>query len=171
MTKAAAAPQRRRLALVAYGLAVLVIIVDQLSKLWILNGLKLGERGSIRVLPIFDLTLVWNQGVSFGLFREHGDVGRWVLTGFAAAVVVVIAWWARRADRPVLAAALGLILGGAAGNNLIDRVRLGAVVDFLDFKNLGFPWVFNVADSAITIGVVLLLLDSFARPAREPDQA
>ena len=82
---------------------------------------------------------------------------------FALVVVAALAVWARRVDRPLLAAALGLVIGGAIGNNLIDRVRFGAVADFLDFTGLHFPWVFNVADSAITVGVVLLLLDSLRR--------
>jgi signal peptidase II len=76
----------------------------------------------------------------------------------------------RRADRPLFATALGLFIGGALGNNLIDRARIGEVVDFLDFSGLYFPWVFNVADSAITVGVMLLLLDSF-KPTAPPVEA
>ena len=81
-------------------------------------------------------------------------------------VVIALVVWAHSVRRPLAALALGLVMGGAIGNNLIDRVRLGAVADFLDFTALGFPWVFNLADSAISIGVVLLLLDSFLRPKR-----
>ena len=120
--------------------------------------------GQIEVLPpIFNLTMVWNVGVSFGLLKAY-DLARWGLIGFSAVVVLALAIWASRLDRLRPAAALGLIMGGAIGNNLIDRVRFGAVVDFLDFKGLYFPWVFNVADSAITLGVILLLIDSVFAP-------
>jgi signal peptidase II len=81
------------------------------------------------------------------------EVSRWVLTLFSAAVVIGLAVWARKAVKPMLAAGIGLIIGGAFGNNLIDRVRYGYVVDFIDVERLHFPWVFNVADSAITVGV------------------
>jgi signal peptidase II len=147
----------------AYGLAALVIVLDQLSKWWILELVRLPERLSVPVFPGFSLTMVWNRGVSFGLFRADEDFGRWLLAAFSLAAAVALALWARRAERPLLAVSLGLVIGGALGN-LIDRVRFGAVVDFLDFSGLWFPWVFNVADSAITVGVILLLLDSVLAP-------
>jgi signal peptidase II len=106
--------------------------------------------------------------VSFGLLRADTEAGRWILVAFATAVVAALAYWARRLDRPLTAVALGLVIGGAIGNNLIDRVRFGAVADFLDFQGLFFPWVFNVADSAITVGAVLLIYDTFLRPKHEP---
>jgi signal peptidase II len=152
------------LGLYAFVLAAAVTILDQLSKWWILDGLHLPERGQIPVLPIFRLSMVMNRGVSYGLLRADNDLQRYLLVGAAAAVVVVLALWVRKADRLLFATALGLVIGGALGNNLIDRVRIGQVVDFLDFSGLGFPWVFNVADSAITVGVVLLLIDSFFGP-------
>jgi signal peptidase II len=156
------------LGLYAYVLAAAVAIVDQLSKAWVLDGLHLDERGRIPVLPpVFDLTMVWNRGVSFGLLRADSALGRWLLVASALVVVLVLVAWVRKADRPLFATAIGLVIGGALGNNLIDRARIGHVVDFLDFSGLMFPWVFNVADSAITVGVVLLLLDSFL-PARKP---
>ena len=145
----------------AYVLAAATVVLDQLSKWWVINGLHLHERGQIPVLPFFRLTDVGNIGVSYGLLRAQTDVQRWLLIGVAGLVVVVLAWWVRRADRRLFATALGLVIGGAIGNNLIDRPRLHQVVDFLDFSGLGFPWVFNVADSAISVGVVLLLADSF----------
>jgi signal peptidase II len=151
----------------AYAIAAAVIVLDQLSKFWILDLLKLQDRGSIRVLPVFQLTMVWNPGVSFGLMRADTQSGRWILVAFAAAIVTALAFWARRLERPLTAVALGFVMGGAIGNNLIDRVRFGAVADFLDFHALWFPWVFNVADSAISIGVGLLLLDSFL-PRKPP---
>ena len=157
-----------RCGLLAYAVAALVVVLDQLSKFWILDVVHL-ERQPIRLLPVFQLTLVWNPGVSFGLLRADSGAGRWILVVFALAIVAALGVWARRVTRPLTALSLGLILGGALGNNLIDRVRFGAVADFLDFHGLGFfPWVFNVADSAITIGVGLLLLDSFLHPKDGP---
>lgn len=149
-----------RLGLYAYGLAALTAVLDQLSKAWVLGPLRLDDRGSIPVLPFFHLTLVENRGVSFGLLRADSAFGRWALVAAALAVVIGLVWWVRKADRPLFATAVGLVIGGALGNNLIDRARIGRVVDFLDFSGLYFPWVFNVADSAIILGVALLLLDN-----------
>jgi signal peptidase II len=84
-------------------------------------------------------------------------------------VVVALALWTRKAERPLTAAGLGLVMGGAIGNNLVDRLRFGRVADFIDVSGLGFfPWVFNVADAAITIGVAILLLDSLRRSDPAP---
>ena len=155
------APAVTRWGLIAYGVAILTIVLDQLSKLWVLTGLDLPERFTVPVLPIFSFTMVWNPGVSFGLFHGGGETGRLLLALFAGCVVAALAFWARNAVRPFAAIGLGMVMGGAVGNNLIDRLRFGKVVDFLDFSGLGFfPWVFNVADSAITVGVILLILDS-----------
>lgn len=164
MSKPAITPAITRWGLFAYILAAAVVVLDQLSKWWVLNGLHLDERGQIGVLPFFRLTMVMNRGVSFGLMRADTPIGRWLLVGAALVVVIALVAWVRKADRPLFATALGLVIGGALGNNLIDRARIGHVVDFLDFSGLYFPWVFNVADSAITVGVVLLLLDSFIAP-------
>jgi signal peptidase II len=152
------------LGLFAYVLAAATVLVDQASKWWVINALHLHERGQIPVLPFFRLTDVGNIGVSYGLLRAQTDLQRYLLIAAAGVIVVVLAWWVRRTDRPLFATALGLVMGGAIGNNLIDRPRLHQVVDFLDFSGLGFPWVFNVADSAITVGVILLLVDSFFGP-------
>jgi len=162
----------------AYAIALAVILADQLIKLWILYGLDLPRLGSVHVFGPFNLTMVWNQGVSFGLFRGEADWVRWALAAFSLVVAIVLGVWARRVDRPLLGLAIGLVMGGAIGN-LIDRVRLGAVADFIDFQSLLFPggfefiwgrsifpWVFNVADSAISIGVVLLLIDSVRRDVK-----
>ena len=159
------------LGLYAYVLAAAVVIIDQLSKWWVLNALHLPERGQIPVLPVFRLTMVMNPGVSFGLLRADTALGRGLLIGAALLVVTALAVWVRKADRPLFATALGLVIGGALGNNLIDRARIGEVVDFLDFSGLMFPWVFNIADSAISIGVALLLLDSFSGPKPSPEDA
>lgn len=155
----------RKLSSLAYGLAALVIVLDQLSKYWILEVFRLPEKISVAVGGPMSLTMVWNKGVSFGLLKAEVDVVRWALVAFSVGVAVFLAVWARKIERPLLATAVGLIMGGAIGN-AIDRARFGAVADFLDFKALYFPWVFNVADSAITVGVVLLLLDSFRSDAK-----
>jgi signal peptidase II len=148
----------------AYGLAALVVVLDQISKYWILSVVKLPEVLSVKVAGPFHLSMVWNQGVSFGLLRAQDDLVRWALVAFSVIVAILLAHWARKADRPFSAIGLGLVIGGAIGN-AIDRARFGAVVDFIDVSRLWFPWVFNVADSAITVGVILLLLDSLRREA------
>lgn len=149
----------------AYLLAAAVIVLDQIAKHFILGLLGMQAGSSVPVAGPFNLTLVWNQGVSFGLFRADHDLVRWALTVFSFTVAIVLAVWARRTERLTLALGLGLVIGGAIGN-AIDRIRFGAVVDFLDFQQLGFfPWVFNVADSAISVGVVFLLLDSLRKEA------
>lgn len=161
-------PAVTRLGMLAYLLAVVVLSLDQWSKAWVLGGLRLAERGQIAVSPVFRLTLVMNRGVSFGLLRADTPAGRWLLVGAALVVVLCLIGWARRAQRLPFALALGLIIGGALGNNLIDRARIGGVVDFLDFSGLWFPWVFNVADSAITAGVILLLWDTLLTGHQPP---
>ena len=141
----------------AYGLAVLTVLLDQLTKALILGqGMIPGE--SIPVTSFFKLSLVYNPGVSFGLLAASGP-GRWLLVLFALAVVIAVGVWARSLTKRLPAVALGLIMGGALGNNIIDRVRFGRVTDFLDFSGLGFPWVFNVADAAINVGVAVLLIE------------
>jgi signal peptidase II len=155
--------------LIAYAVAAALVVADQVSKLWFLS-LGLSEGDSIPVLPFFRLSMVWNPGISFGLLQGHGQIGRWLLVLFGLAVVVGLAWWIRNAERLWAAVAIGLIMGGAIGNNLIDRVRLGMVADFLDFSGLGFKWVFNVADAAINVGIALLLLDIFLS-TRQPAAA
>jgi signal peptidase II len=152
-----------RLAWFAYIVAIVVIVADQASKAWILGPFDLAAKGPVPILPILRLTMVWNPGVSFGLLNAHTAFGRWALVGFEAAVALALAFWARRGERPVLAAALGLVIGGALGN-VIDRARFGAVIDFIDVTALHFPWVFNLADSAINIGVALLLWDALTAP-------
>ncbi len=139
--------------------ALLVLIADQASKWWVLEVLHLPERGQVPVLPVLSLTMVWNQGVTFGLFHQDGVWGPWLLAGVALAVVVALAVWLRRAENVLVAASLGAIGGGAIGN-VIDRLRFGAVVDFLHAHAFGWSWyVFNVADAAIVCGVAALVLD------------
>lgn len=155
-----------RIALAAYGFALVIIVVDQITKALVLGSADIADPRLIpdgyrfaEVIPgILNLTMVRNTGVSFGLFG--GGEARWPLTVFAILVSAALAVWALRTQRRTLITAIGLVMGGALGN-VIDRVRFGYVVDFVDFSGTGlFPWVFNVADSAITIGVLLLILDS-----------
>lgn len=148
-----------RIALAAYGMAIIVVLLDQISKAWIISGLQLQEIGRVPVIrPILNFSWVENTGVSFGLFS--GGEARWGLSIFSIIVSIALGWWALKSQRRLLISAIGLVMGGAIGN-AIDRVRFGYVVDFIDFSGTGvFPWVFNVADSAITIGVVLLILDT-----------
>ena len=132
-----------------------VVVLDQLTKWAILSWL---ER-VIALTPFFNLVVVWNRGVSFGMFDSDGALAPWLLSGLAVAVVVALLVWLRRVEHPLPGAGLGLIIGGAVGN-VIDRVRFGAVIDFLDVHALGWHWpAFNVADGAICIGAALLLVD------------
>ncbi len=138
-------------------LTLVVLILDQMSKMWVLDGLHFHYEGDhVTILPFFSLTFVQNRGMSFGILG-HTDFGRWLLTVFQLAAAGALAYGATKAYRPLVAVALPMIAGGALGN-AIDRIRFGWVVDFLDFSGTRiFPWVFNVADSAICIGVGLLL--------------
>ena len=139
-------------------LALLVLVLDQLSKAAALRVLDPYQ--ALSVTPFFDLVLVWNRGVSFGMFAGAGDHGPWLLMALAAAIATFLVIWLSRETRPVTRVALWLVLAGAVGNT-IDRVRFGAVVDFLDFHLYGHHWpAFNVADSAIVVGAGLILLDS-----------
>lgn len=148
-----------RLALTGGAIAAAIIVLDQAVKAWALYVYNLPLRGHVELSPVMDLTMVWNRGVSFGLLDSDSELGRWLLTLFMVVVAGLLAWWLSRASRPLLAAALGLVIGGAIGN-AIDRVVRGAVADFLDFSDIFFPWVFNIADASICIGVGLMLLDS-----------
>jgi len=156
-----------RTGLLAYAIAVAVVIADQLVKAWVVGGLHLALGVPMSVWGPLRLTLVENRGVSFGLFQSDAPWTRWALAGFSLIVAFSLASWVRRADKPFTGLALGLIMGGALGN-LLDRVRSGAVVDFVDVQALHFPWVFNVADSAITVGIALLLAESLFTPLRRP---
>lgn len=148
------------------GLAALVIVLDQVSKLWITAHFVLGE--SLRVLPVFDLVRAHNTGAAFSFLHDAGGIQRWLFSGIAVAASVWISMLLRKhAAETMFALALSLILGGALGN-LIDRIAYGHVVDFLAFHwdEHYFP-AFNVADSAITLGAALLIFDGL-HTARHP---
>jgi signal peptidase II len=142
--------------------AAVVVVLDQLAKWAILNWLDQGTA----LTPFLNLVMVWNRGVSFGMFNSSGALAPWILSGLALVVVVALLSWLRRVEHPLTGCGLGLIVGGAVGN-VIDRLRFGAVIDFLDFHALGWHWpAFNVADSAICIGAALLLVDGLLMPHR-----
>lgn len=144
--------------------SALVIVFDQLSKQWITSHFVFGER--LAILSVFDLILVYNTGAAFSFLHDAGGMQRWLFSFVAVAASVWIGWLLRRhAAETLFALALSLILGGALGN-LIDRLAYGHVVDFLLFHwNEHYFPAFNIADSAITVGAALLILDSF-RTAR-----
>jgi signal peptidase II len=144
------------------GLAVAAaaLVLDQASKVYFYDLLVAGGRRSIEILPFFNLVTVWNYGISFGMFNNGSAGGSIVFVGLALVIVAALLVWLRSVASPFVAAALGLVIGGAIGN-VIDRLRFGAVFDFLDFHAAGWHWpAFNVADSAICIGVVLLCIDA-----------
>ena len=153
---ASAAGAHRRLGLIT---AAVIFIVDQGSKWLITHPLDLPTRGTIELLPIFRLSWVNNRGVSLGLLTADTPLTRWLLVALTFVIAVAVAVWLWRERQRDDAFALGLILGGAAGN-ILDRIRLGHVVDFLDlhFGDWHPFLIFNPADAAITIGVLILLL-------------
>ena len=169
-TKGVARPH----AMLALGLAAAAIVTDQLSKWWVASGVFGRPFGDLAFFPpeppivvtgFFNLVLRGNTGIAFSLL--NGENARWFLVALALAIVVGLLIWLRKAENWAMAAGIGLVVGGAVGN-VIDRVRLGAVVDFLEFHAAGWAWpAFNVADSAVVGGVGLLLLEGFFRP-KEP---
>jgi signal peptidase II len=156
----------RRGSFVPLGLlaGLVVLVADQASKWWVLNVLDLPELRQVVLLPVLNLTMVWNRGVTFGMLNGLGAWGHVLLALVSLAVVAALGVWLRRAEDAVVGTAIGAIAGGAIGN-VIDRVRFGAVVDFIH-AHVDTPWgdlswyVFNVADAAIVCGVAALIIDS-----------
>jgi signal peptidase II len=145
--------------------ALLTLVADQASKLWLLNVFDLARRGAVSVTPFFDLVLAWNIGISFGWLQNDGQAAQLALMAVKVLAVVALAIWMARSHTLLATIALGLIIGGAIGNG-IDRLAYGAVVDFALFHvEIGgntYNWyVFNLADVAIVAGVAALLYDSF----------
>jgi len=139
--------------------ALLVLLADQASKWWVLDVLHLPQLGSVALLPVLNFTFVENRGVTFGLLNGLGRWGSALLAAVALGVVAALVVWLRRAERLVVALALGAVAGGAVGN-VADRLRFGFVVDFIHAHAWGWSWyVFNVADAAIVCGVAALVLD------------
>ncbi|KJB96307.1 signal peptidase II [Skermanella aerolata KACC 11604] len=135
--------------------------MDQASKWWMLEGVgMLANPRVIEVTSYFNLVMAWNRGVSFSLFWHEAEYMPYVLSAVALGIVAFLLSWLRKADRPFLAVSIGMVIGGALGN-VVDRLRFGAVTDFLDFHVLGYHWpAFNVADTGISVGVALIVIDS-----------
>ena len=144
-------------------IAAVVIVLDQWVKHHILDYFLPGGPGAllrVELVPMVDLVLVWNKGVSFGMFSNVSPVAPYALSAIALAISVALAVWLSRTFHRPTAIALGMVIGGALGN-VIDRLRFGAVVDYIDFHVGDWHWpAFNVADASITIGVATLLLAS-----------
>lgn len=151
----------RRLLKAGTAAAAGVLALDQVSK-WALLGVVAPET-PIAITPFFNLVMVWNTGISFGLLAEHNQP--YALAALSFVIVMVLAAWLMRAASIYAAIALGITIGGALGN-IIDRLRFGAVADFFDFYIGKYHWpAFNIADAAIFIGVVLLCAESILRPS------
>ncbi|CAM5471673.1 Lipoprotein signal peptidase OS=Afipia felis OX=1035 GN=lspA PE=3 SV=1 [Afipia felis] len=144
--------------------AIVTLIADQASKLWLLHVFDIGRRGMVRVTPFFDLVLAWNTGISYGWLQDMGATGQTLLMAGKALAIVLLTVWMTRVRTRLAAIGLGLIIGGAIGN-AIDRIAYGAVVDFALFHaeiaGKTYSWyVFNLADAAIVAGVAALLYES-----------
>ena len=150
-------------------IAAAVLVLDQISKYVLLEWVMRPEGVDqtpfasdvvVEVLPFFNFIMAWNTGISFSMLSADGDVGRWGLVALQSAITVAVVWWSRSFTTRLGVIGAGLVVGGALGN-IIDRVRFGAVADFFDFHVGGWHFAtFNVADSCISIGVALWLLDA-----------
>ena len=157
--------------------AAIACAIDQAAKLWLLFSFDLANRGIVHLAPFLDFVATWNTGISYGLFPQESDFGRFVLLALKAGAIVVLWVWLARAESKLTALSLGLIIGGAIGN-AIDRLAYGAVMDFVLFHittpTFNFVWyVFNLADAAIVAGVIGLLYESLfgGAPQKRPDPA
>lgn len=147
-----------------------MLVADQVSKARLLDIMAANGFRAIEITGFFNLVMVWNSGVSFGMFNSGAETTRWLLTGLAVAVAIGLAVWLRGLTKRLPVFAVGLVIGGALGN-VVDRLQYGAVADFFDLHVAGWHWpAFNIADAAITVGVVLLLLDAIMTP-RSPGKA
>ncbi|MDG1286103.1 MAG: signal peptidase II [Rickettsiales bacterium] len=144
-------------------IAIVILVLDQVSKQWVvMDGLQ--SRFISEVTSFFNLVLVWNRGVSFGMLSNHPEWMPIILTIVALAITAMLLVWLWKAESRLAAISLGFVIGGAIGN-IIDRILYGAVVDFLDFHLNEWHWpAFNIADAAIFIGVVLLLIETIIEP-------
>lgn len=153
----------------ALGLAIAasVCFLDQAHKLWMLFSFDIASRQPVALAPFLEMILVWNRGVSYGLFEQDTEVGQLILVGFKIVAAILLTVWLSRIGSRIGAVALGLIIGGAIGN-AIDRLLYGAVADFFHFHIGSFSWyVFNIADVAIVAGVGLLLYETLLGKGRQ----
>lgn len=147
--------------------AALVMLLDQATKWWIVFEV-MQPPTVIPVTPFFNIVMTWNRGVSFGMFDSASSLNNVILPVLAAVIIGVLLTWLRRAANRWVATAIGIIIGGAIGN-IIDRLHFGAVADFLDFHAAGYHWpAFNVADSGITVGAIILIVDSLFDHKKSP---
>ena len=147
-------------------LAVLVLLTDQASKYWVLHGAHLNDGHILTLLPVLNFVLVWNRGITFGLFTSNGGGAKLILAAIALVVVTALLVWLWRSRSLVTTLCIGAIAGGAIGN-VADRLRYGAVVDFIQAHLGAWSWyVFNIGDAAIVCGVIALMAESLLR--REP---
>lgn len=139
--------------------ALFALAADQLHKYWMIEIYGIAERGRVAITSFLDLVMAWNPGISYGLLPQDSLLGRLLLIGFSAVAVIALFLWMSNSASRLVAVSLGLIIGGAIGN-LIDRLVYGAVADFFSFHFAGFYWyIFNIADVAITMGVIGLIID------------
>lgn len=146
--------------------AAAVFVADQALKLWLLFVARIAEEGPFRLTSFLEFVLAWNRGISYGLFQQDGDVGRWVLVVISFLAPIWLWRWLSRAPDRLSVVSLALIIGGALGNG-VDRAVYGAVVDFVHVHVGSFSWyIFNIADAAIVVGVLGLLYESL-RPGTD----
>ena len=137
--------------------ALSVVVLDQLSKYWILYEF-LGQNSYVPMSEIFNVVRAWNTGVSFSMLNNYGNLGVWILSALAIVIVLFLVGWLKNEKNRLVQIALGFIMGGALGN-VIDRLRFGAVFDFLDFHVNDAHWpAFNLADSFICVGAALIII-------------
>ncbi|MGL4727675.1 MAG: signal peptidase II [Bosea sp. (in: a-proteobacteria)] len=161
---AAQQPNLRRLGIL---ITAVTFLADQASKLWLLLVAQIVEKGPFPISSFFELTVVWNRGISYGMFQQNSDLGRWLLIGLSLAAAIWLGWMMWKSETRMSATSLGLIIGGALGN-AVDRAAYGAVFDFAHFYLGEWSWyVFNVADAAIVVGVAGLLYDAFIGDKRQ----
>ncbi|WP_262029492.1 signal peptidase II [Microvirga sp. Mcv34] len=152
--------------MLGFSIALITFLLDQATKLYTFYVYDLPVKEPVELTSFVNLIVVWNRGISYGLFQQSTDFGRWGLIVVSILAAIGLSFWIRRTDAKLLAASLGLIVGGAIGN-VIDRLWFGAVFDFIQIHFGSWSWyVFNVADAAIVAGVVGLLYDSFVLEGR-----
>lgn len=152
--------------IIGFTTALITLVLDQVTKLYTLFVFDLPVKEPVEFAPFVNLIVVWNRGISYGLFQQDSNWGRWILIVVSILASIGLSVWIRRTRAKLLALSLGLIVGGAIGN-VIDRLAYGAVFDFIQFQIGNWSWyVFNVADAAIVAGVIGLLYDSFVLEAR-----
>ncbi|WP_230532755.1 signal peptidase II [Microvirga roseola] len=145
---------------------MITLVLDQATKLYTLFIYDLPVKEPVELTPFINLIVVWNRGISYGLFQQNSDLGRWILIVISILASIGLSVWISRTTGRALSLSLGLIVGGAVGN-VIDRLAYGAVFDFIQLHMGTWSWyVFNVADAAIVAGVVGLLYDSFVLEGR-----